>query len=107
MKQLQALSVVSPGFYGLNTQESGITLSSNYAQVTDNVVIDKYGRLGSRKGWQMRTTSGVTQLAGEPIKFLMEHINADNTAVTISGGNSLLLLNGADVDTFIDITPAA
>jgi hypothetical protein len=106
MKKLQTLSVVSPGFFGLNTQESGITLSPNFAQLTDNVVIDKYGRLGSRKGWQMRTDSGVTQLAGATIDFLMEHINADNTAVTISGGNSLLFKNGADGGTLTDITPA-
>ena len=106
MKQLQTLSVVSPGFFGLNTQESGITLSSNYAQETNNVIIDKYGRLGSRKGWQMRTLEGDTQLEGEPIEFLMEHINGDNTAVTISGGNSKLLLNGSNVDNFIEITPA-
>jgi hypothetical protein len=87
MKQLQTLSVVSPGFFGLNTQESGITLSPNFAQLTDNVVIDKYGRLGSRKGWQMRTDSGVTQFAGASIEFLMEHVNADNSVVTLSGGN--------------------
>ena len=106
MKQLQTLSVVSPGFYGLNTQESGITLSPNFAQLTDNVVIDKYGRLGSRKGWQMRTNSGVTQLAGATIDFLMEHVNADNTAVTLSGGNSLLFKNGADSGSLVDITPS-
>lgn len=106
MKQLQTLSVVSPGFYGLNTQESGITLSPNFAQLTDNVVIDKYGRLGSRKGWQMRTNSGVTQLAGATIDFLVEHVNADNTVVTLSGGNSLLFKNGADGGSLVDITPS-
>lgn len=107
MKQLQALSVVSPGFFGLNTQESGITLSPNFAQLTDNVVIDKYGRLGSRKGWQMRTDSGVTQLAGASIEFLMEHVNADNSVVTLSGGNDLLFKNGADGGALTDITPAS
>ena len=106
MKQLQTLSVVSPGFFGLNTQESGITLSPNFAQLTDNVVIDKYGRLGSRKGWQMRTVDGVTALAGASIDFLMEHINADNTAVTLSGGNNKLFKNGADGGALVDITPA-
>ena len=105
MKQLQTLSVVSPGFFGLNTQESGITLSPNFAQLTDNVVIDKYGRLGSRKGWQMRTDSGVTQLAGSSIDFLLEHINADNTAVTLSGGNNKLFKNGADGGSLVEITP--
>jgi len=106
MKQLQTLSVVSPGFYGLNTQESGITLSPNFAQLTDNVVIDKYGRLGSRKGWQMRTDSGVTQLAGATIDFLMEHVNADNTVVTLSGGNNKLFKNGDGGGSLVDITPS-
>lgn len=106
MKQLQTLSVVSPGFYGLNTQESGITLSPNFAQLTDNVVIDKYGRLGSRKGWQMRTDSGVTQLAGATIDFLLEHVNADNTSVILSAGNNKLLKGGDDGDSLVDITPA-
>ena len=106
MKQLQALSVVSPGFYGLNTQESGITLSPNFAQLTDNVVIDKYGRLGSRKGWQMRTADGVTALAGEAISFMLEHVNADNTFTTLSGGNNHLFKNGDGGGALVDITPA-
>jgi hypothetical protein len=106
MKQLQALSVVSPGFYGLNTQESGITQSPNFAALTDNVVIDKYGRLGSRKGWQMRTVSGVTALAGETISFMLEHVNADNTTVTLSGGNNKLFKNGDGGGALVDITPA-
>ena len=106
MKQLQTLSVVSPGFYGLNTQESGITLSPNFAQLTDNVIIDKYGRLGSRKGWQMLTDSGATTLNGAALEFLMEHVNADNSTVTISGGDNKLFKNGDDIDVLVDITPA-
>ena len=106
MKQLQTLSVVSPGFYGLNTQESGITLSPNFAQLTDNVIIDKYGRLGSRKGWQMRTDSGASTLGGEAIKFLLEHVNADNSSTILSGADHKLFKNGVDIDTLVDITPA-
>ena len=106
MKQLQTLSVVSPGFYGLNTQESGITLSPNFAQLTDNVIIDKYGRLGSRKGWQMLTDSGATTLSGAALEFLMEHVNADNSVVTLSGGDNTLFKNGDDIDVLVDITPA-
>ena len=107
MKQLQTLSVVSPGFYGLNTQESGITLSPNFAQLTDNVIIDKYGRLGSRKGWQMFTDSGASSLSGAAIEFLMEHVNADNSVVTISGGGNKLFKEGDGIDVLVDITPAA
>lgn len=106
MKQIQSLSVVAPGFFGINTQDSGITLSSNFALVADNCIIDKFGRIGARKGWTSQTVDGVNQLSGLPIKFMMEHVNADNTVVTISGGNNKLLKNGDAGNTFTDITPA-
>ena len=106
MKQLQALSIVSPGFYGMNTQESGITLSSNWAQATDNVVIDKYGRLGARKGWQMMTVDGNTALNGNPIRFMLEHVNSTNVSTIISAGNHKLFTGGEYFNTLFDITPA-
>ena len=61
-KPLQTASVSAPGFFGLNTQESGVTLDDGFALQATNVVIDKFGRLGSRKGWIYRTTAldGVT-----------------------------------------------
>jgi len=58
-KQLLAASIAAPAFYGLNTQESGVTLQEGFALHADNCIIDKYGRLGSRKGWQT-LTSGST-----------------------------------------------
>jgi hypothetical protein len=59
MKQIETLSIVAPGFFGLNTQESGVTISPNYVQLAENVFIYKYVRLGARKGWFMQTTDGV------------------------------------------------
>ena len=52
-KPLQSASIAAPGFFGLNTQESSITLAAGFALQADNCVIDKYGRLGARKGWQL------------------------------------------------------
>ena len=46
MKQLITTSIAAPGFYGLNTQESSVTLSSGYALEATNCVIDIHGRLG-------------------------------------------------------------
>jgi hypothetical protein len=52
---LKTTSIVAPGFMGLNTQDSSVTLESGYASVANNCVIDKYGRLGARKGWDLLT----------------------------------------------------
>jgi len=58
---LVSTSIAAPGFYGLNTQESSITLESGFALVADNTIIDKYGRLGARKGWRY-VTSGSSNI---------------------------------------------
>lgn len=60
-KPLQSASIAAPGFFGLNTQESSVTLQDGYALVADNCIIDKYGRLGARKGWRY-LTSGSTDV---------------------------------------------
>lgn len=54
---LKTTSITAPGFMGLNTQDSGVTLESGYATVANNCIIDKYGRLGARKGWDLLTDS--------------------------------------------------
>jgi len=105
MKQLETISIVAPGFFGLNTQESGVTLSPNFAQVADNVVIDKYSRLGARKGWVMQTTSGSNELDNTFIRFMIEHVNADDTLEIISAGNNKIFSGGVG-DVLTDITPA-
>jgi len=61
---LQSASIAAPGFFGLNTQESGITLESGFALQATNCVIDKFGRLGARKGWQFLDESTGIGLQG-------------------------------------------
>ncbi len=80
-KPLQPAAIVAPGFFGLNTQESGVTLEAGFALQADNCVIDKYGRLGSRKGWAYRTT----QLGG---------VVDDNIAVNLLGTHISIDLAG-------------
>ena len=62
--QLSSASIAAPGFFGLNTQESSITLATGYALQADNCVIDKYGRLGARKGWNYVAESTGVDLKG-------------------------------------------
>ena len=106
MKQLTPYSILAPGFGGLNTQDSTVALPSSFATKASNCIIDKYGRLGARKGWVMQTTTGATALAGDKIAFLMEHVNADGTTVILSGGNNKLFSGGVGA-VLTDITPAS
>ena len=55
-KPLVSASIAAPGFFGLNTQDSSVTLAAGFALQADNCIIDKYGRLGARKGYQYLTT---------------------------------------------------
>jgi hypothetical protein len=73
-KPLQSASIAAPGFFGLNTQESSITLAAGFALQADNCVIDKYGRLGARKGWQLLTEN--------------------NTGVNLKGAHEFIDING-------------
>jgi len=88
-KQLQALSVAAPAFFGLNTQDSPVGMSANYAKQADNCVIDKQGRIAARQGHtQVSTSTG--SLGSNPIEALHEHVAYDGTKTVYSAGNNLL-----------------
>ena len=106
MKQLQPISIVAPGFFGLNTQESSVTLSTNYALEADNCIIDQYGRMGARKGWTMQTVSGSSELSGQIVEGIFEHTNADNTTDILLTGNNKVLLQESN-KTLTNITPVS
>lgn len=59
-KQLITASIVAPAFLGLNTQESSVANDPRFAVEANNCVIDRFGRLGARKGWQYVTATGGT-----------------------------------------------
>ncbi len=90
--QLQTASIAAPGFYGLNTQESSITLSSGFALKAQNCVIDKYGRIGARRGWTALNTTVNTDLgAANPVEFLFEVVTGGGTEVLSAGNNKLFV----------------
>jgi hypothetical protein len=92
---LKAASNATLGFLGLNTQESGVTLESGYAKKAINCVIDKYGRLGSRRGWQMLTTNNGDLADSEFIESIYElrDISGNSTFLSAGGGK---LFSGVD-----------
>jgi hypothetical protein len=90
MKRIQTATIAAPGFLGLNTQESSIQLSSGYALKAQNCVIDRYGRIGARRGWTPVNSAVNTDLgAANPVEFIFEMIDVGGNQ-TISAGNNKL-----------------
>ena len=102
-QQLQSISLLAPAFQGLNTQESPIQMAPSFATVADNCVIDKEGRLASRKGIVADTTDN-TILGGSPIESMLEFVdNAGASTMLSTGGGKIF----SGIGTLTDITPAA
>jgi hypothetical protein len=90
--QLQTASIAAPGFYGLNLQESSITLSSGFALKAQNCVIDRYGRIGARRGWTPVNTTVNTDLgSANPVEFIFEVVTGGGTEVLSAGNNKLFV----------------
>jgi hypothetical protein len=86
-KPLQTSTISAPGFLGINTQESSVDLSSGYALEAYNCVIDKFGRIGARRGWQKQNASTNADLSTNDIEFLFE---LPETGTVLAGGNNNL-----------------
>ena len=92
--KLLTTTVSAPGFMGLNTQDSSVSLEAGYATVANNCVIDKFGRIGARKGW---STSHATNsdLSDANVKAIGELIdNSGNSYIIAAGNNKLFKLVG-------------
>jgi len=87
---LRASSISAPGFLGLNTQESEVTLDSGYATQATNCIIDRYGRLGSRRGWSMQTTDNGSLADTANIDSLFEFKKVDGNIVYLSSSAGAL-----------------
>ena len=74
-KPLQSTTLAAPGFFGLNTQESGITIAGGFALEANNCIIDKFGRIGSRKGWT-KYSNASGSVTGE-VRAIGEHTETD------------------------------
>jgi hypothetical protein len=90
MKRIQTATIAAPGFLGLNSQESSIQLSSGYALKAQNCVIDKYGRIGARRGWTRVNSTVNTDLgSGNPVAFMFEMTEAGGNQFISAGNNKL------------------
>jgi len=99
---LQNITVASPGFFGLNTEESPIGLDPSYASIADNCVIDKLGRIGARKGYKEVTTNGAAVLgSSRGIEVVFEFINRVGVTTVFSCGNNKIFTG---TTTLVEVT---
>jgi len=99
-KQLLTTTISAPGFLGINTQESSVDLASGYALEAFNCVIDKFGRIGARKGYQYKHTSNV-DLGSNNVEFLFE---IPETGDVLVGGNNKLFVLASGASTLTTST---
>ena len=81
-------SIIAPGFQGLNTQDSTVTLESGFATQAENCVIDKFGRIGARKGW-VRLNATNTDLGTSNVKTIVEIVKEDGDTLLSAGNNKI------------------
>ena len=89
-------SISAPGFYGLNLSDSPVDMSANFALEANNCVIDRFGRIASRKGWVPANTANA-ELSTSSVTCIGELVTVDGTATTLCTGGGYLfkLASGA------------
>jgi hypothetical protein len=98
-KPLQSYSLSAPGFYGLNTEDSPLDLGAGFALVATNCILDQYGRIGARKGWDRVNASSGT-LGANDVGVIHELVQTDGTlTVLFAGNNKIFKLNASNAVT--------
>ena len=103
-QERQNIHIAAPGFRGLNTTDSAVTQDVSYASITDNAVIDKYGRIAARKGLNTLTSSATPLGSSIGIETIFEYVDQSGDKVIFSAGNNKIFTG---TTTLTDITPAS
>jgi len=103
MSQQQTnVTISAPGFGGLNTEVSPTEQSDVYARVADNCVIDNFGRIAARKGFEP-VTSDNTAFGSSVPSTIYTFVGEDGSKIKfIAASNSIYRADAA----VVDITPA-
>ena len=99
---IQNITISAPGFAGINTQDAPLQQDPTFAAIADNCIIDKDGRIASRKGYSMVSSNGATVLGSSSgIESIGEFVQTDGTKVVFSCGNNKIF---SGTSTLTDIT---
>lgn len=92
-QQQSNVTLSSPGFAGLNTEDSPLSLDPSFASVANNCTIDKLGRLSSRKGFRYLTSNASSALGTSSVSAMAEFIKEDTGVSTlfVTGNNKIFV----------------
>lgn len=102
-QELKSINLIAPAFRGVNTEDSPIAQDPSFADVADNAVIDKRGRIAARKGFEVITTSA-TPLGSNPITVIHEFEDGAGVTEVLSAGNNKIFKG---TTALTDITPGS
>jgi len=104
-QKLQSITITAPSYAGINTQDAPLSQDPTFAAVADNCIIDKEGRIASRKGYEMVSTNGSSVLgSSDGIKAVHQFRDSDGNTEILSVGNNKIFLGDT---TLVDSTPAS
>jgi len=100
---LQSINLVAPAFQGINTEDSPLAQDTSFAEVADNAIIDRQGRLAARQGNSVITTNK-TVLGTDYIHNIHEFYDSAGNEVIFSTGNNKIITG---TTTLVDATPGS
>jgi hypothetical protein len=102
-QRLQNITVQAPGFAGINSQDSPLSLDQSFAATASNCVIDEYGRIGARKGYTEQSSNVSFATGSRGVEAVFESLDASGDKVVFSAADNKIY-SGLDFSS--DITPA-
>lgn len=99
------ITLGAPGFWGVNTENSPVELPPQFARTADNTVIDNFGRLGSRKGFNTQSDV-ITGLGGEKVKRIFQWTSGGTDVLFAVGNNKIFRVDTTTTtnDTLTEMT---
>jgi hypothetical protein len=106
-QELRSINLTAPAFKGINTEDSPVAKDPSFADIADNAVIDKRGRVAARKGYTV-----YTQTNSIDVEVVKEFQDQSGNKLVFSAGENKIVSSDPDETptayaTMTDRTPAA
>ena len=106
-QRLQNITVQAPGFAGINSQDSPVSIDQSFAATASNCIIDEFGRIGARKGYTAVSTNNTALGSSRGVEALHESLDVSGDKVVFAAGNNKIFkLDASSNNALTDITPA-